>query len=94
MSALGGTFRLAGNSTFKSMLRPNKGSSNMLPNITTKDGNNFMSKTRQTSLMTKDSSKTTLNIMNVTFNSRPGVKQYINAVARAGPAASQMPKQG
>ena len=32
--------------------------------------------------------------MNVTFNSRPGVKQYINAVARAGPAASQLPSQG
>ena len=92
MSALGGTFRLAGHSTFKSMLKPNQG--RMLPNITTKDGNNFMSKTRQNSLMTKDSSKTTLNIMNVTFNSRPGVKQYIDAVARAGPAASQIPKQG
>ena len=44
--------------------------------------------------MTKESSKTTLNIMNVTFNSRPGVKQYINTVARQGPAASQLPKQG
>jgi len=30
--------------------------------------------------MNKQASKTTLNIMNVTFNTRPGVKNYINAV--------------
>ena len=92
MSALGGTFRLGGNSTFKASLKPNEGS-RMLPSIRTKD-EKFMTKTRQLSLMTKESSKTTLNIMNVTFNSRPGVKQYINTVARQGPAASQLPKQG
>ena len=44
--------------------------------------------------MTKEVSKTQLNIMNVTFNSRPGVKQYINDVTRNGPSVSQMPKQG
>ena len=91
MSELGGTFRL-GNSTFKSSLKPN-GGKNMLPNITTRDGN-YMTKTRQSSLINKESSKTTLNIMNVTFNSRPGVKQYINSVTRKGPAASQLPMQG
>ena len=30
--------------------------------------------------MSKQTSKTTLNIMNVTFNSRPGVKNYIDGV--------------
>ena len=92
MSALGGTFRLGGNSTFKASLKPNEGS-RILPSIRTKD-DKFMTKTKQLSLMTKESSKTTLNIMNVTFNSRPGVKQYINTVARQGPEASQLPKQG
>ena len=53
-----------------------------------------MNKTRQMSLMTKEASKTTLNIMNMTFNSRPGVKQYINSVTRRDPPVSQLPKQG
>ena len=37
----------------------------------------------QKSLMEKQQSKTTLAIMNVTFNSRPGVKQYIKGVVRS-----------
>ena len=58
----------------------------------------YMSKTqlkKQSVMLNKEASKTTLKIMNVTFNTRPGVKQYINAVAgkRALPA-SQLPTQG
>ena len=55
------------------------------------------------SLMEKNASKTTLNIMNVTFNSRPGVKQYINnvpgvtgrhSIANKSSQINQLGKQG
>ena len=35
-----------------------------------------------------------LAVMNMTFNSRPGVKQYINTVVRKGAVGNQLPKQG
>ena len=36
-----------------------------------------------------------LSVMNMTFNSRPGVKQYINTVVKKGSVvANQLPKQG
>jgi len=47
-------------------------------------------------LRMQQTSKTNLNIMNVTFNSRPGVKQYIESVVgrKASPVRSQLPVQG
>lgn len=93
MSALSGTYRFNGNNSFKQSLKTNKGKQ-ILPMITKRDLSNIMTETRQSSLMSKGASKTTLNIMNVTFNSRPGVKQYINQVVRQGPSQSQLPKQG
>ena len=36
-----------------------------------------------------------LSVMNMTFNSRPGVKQYINTVVKKGSVVgNQLPKQG
>ena len=36
-----------------------------------------------------------LSVMNMTFNSRPGVKQYINTVVKKGSiVGNQLPKQG
>ena len=69
-----------------------------LPKISMKgdeDTTYYNRTSRNKTFMQKEGSKTTLNIMNVTFNSRPGVKQYINGVVgKKGVQVDQMPKQG
>lgn len=59
----------------------------MLPSIAMRDAHDprYLTKQRVSkSLLAKETSKTTLNIMNVTFNSRPGVKNYLNDVTKRG----------
>ena len=77
MSAMGGTIRIG--NTFASKIVKTNPAANILPSIAIKDpvfeDPKFLTKSRVSkSLLNKEASKTTLNIMNVTFNSRPGVK--------------------
>ena len=107
MSALGGTTFHMGK-TFASRINamaqspyPAGITLSQLPSIVFKDAQDPRYQTRAQRLQSQkpgQTSKTTLNVMNVTFNSRPGVKQYIHDVVGSGGikavAVNQLPKQG
>ena len=86
----------------KQIMIKNNQSRSRLPQIALKDQSGFLYTTRedqklmQTYMHNNQRDRSApLSVMNMTFNSRPGVKQYINTVVKKGSViGNQLPKQG